>query len=78
VVANRDWLIVTVVYFASTGYGMYFPAILCDYNGMTAYICHRFILTTAFLVLEMYLTVVSKFFASTSPRHSTEQRQLQP
>jgi len=28
---------------------MYFPAILSNYNGMTAYICRRFIPTTAFL-----------------------------
>jgi len=31
-----------------TGYGM--QAILSNYNGMTAYICRRFIPTTAFLV----------------------------
>ena len=29
---------------------MHFPAILHNYNGMTAYICRRFISTTAFLV----------------------------
>jgi len=32
-------------------YDMNFPAILSNYNGMTAYICRRFIPTTAFLVL---------------------------
>jgi len=29
---------------------MHFPAILRNYNGMTTYICHWFIPTTAFLV----------------------------
>jgi len=29
---------------------MHFPAILSNYNGMVAYICRRFIPTTAFLV----------------------------
>jgi len=33
-----------------TGYDMHFPAILSNYNDMTAYICRRFIPTTAFLV----------------------------
>ena len=36
-----------------TGYGMHFPAILSNYNGMTAYICRRFIPTTAFLVMNI-------------------------
>jgi len=31
-------------------YAMYFSAILSNYNGMTAYICRRFLPTTAFLV----------------------------
>jgi len=33
-----------------TGYNMHFPAILSNYNSMTAYICRRFIPTTAFFV----------------------------
>jgi len=32
------------------GYGMHFPAVISNYNGMTAYICRRFIPTIAFLV----------------------------
>jgi len=45
---KRDWLIVTVI----QGYGMHFPPILSNCNGVTAYryICRLFILTTAFLV----------------------------
>jgi len=39
-----------------TGYGMHFPEILSNDNGMTAYICRRFISTTAFLVLYLSLT----------------------
>jgi len=39
-----------------TSYGMHFPAILSNYNGMTAYICRRFIPTTAFLVFYLFLT----------------------
>jgi len=35
---------------SSTGYDMHLPAILSNYNGMTAHICRRFIPTTAFLV----------------------------
>jgi len=31
---------------------MHFPAILSNYNGMTAYICRRFIPTTAFPVVN--------------------------
>ena len=31
--------------------GMHFPAILSNYNGMTAYICRRFVRTSAFLVV---------------------------
>jgi len=34
---------------------MHFLAILSNYNGMTAYICRRFIQTTAFLVILMLL-----------------------
>jgi len=34
-------------------YVMHFPAILSNYNDMTAYICHRFIPSTAFLVLVL-------------------------
>ena len=31
-----------------TGYGMHFSAVLSNYNAITAYICRRFIPTTAF------------------------------
>jgi len=33
-----------------TGYSIHFPEVLSNYDGMTAYICRRFIPTTAFLV----------------------------
>jgi len=33
-----------------TGDSVHFPAVLSNYNGMTAYICREFIPTTAFLV----------------------------
>ena len=40
-----------------TGYGMHFPAILSNYNGTIAYICRRFIPTTAFLVLTVFTNI---------------------
>jgi len=48
-VANTDGL-------SSTGY-MHFPVILSNYNGVTAYICRRFISTTAFLAGKYNCTV---------------------
>jgi len=36
-------------------YSMHFPAVLSNYNGMTAYICRRFIRTTAFLFVILYV-----------------------
>jgi len=34
---------------------MHIPAILSNYNDITAYICRRFIPTTAFLVLDTFV-----------------------
>ena len=44
-VSNRDWLFVAVLQATSC-----ILAILSSYNCLTAYICRRFILTTAFIV----------------------------
>jgi len=40
---------------------MHFPAVLSNYNGMTAYICRRFIPTTAFLVLIIIFLLSKRF-----------------
>jgi len=46
-VANRDWLTAR-----QTGCCVHFPVILSNYNGTTAYICRRFVPTTAFLIFQ--------------------------
>jgi len=50
-VANRDWIIVTVLQATACTVRH-----LSNYNGMTAYICRRFIPTTAFLVCRIKMT----------------------
>jgi len=52
---RKSWrVLVRTILTSSTStsplHAMHFPAILRSYNGMTAYICRRFIPTTAFVV----------------------------
>jgi len=42
------------------GYVVHFPAILSNYNGITAYICRRFIPTTAFPA-SISTSIISKY-----------------
>jgi len=53
-VSCQIWIESGLLWQSYSGYGMHFAAILSNYNGMTAYICRRFIPTTAFLVMNNF------------------------
>jgi len=57
-VANTDWLIVTVLYRLRHA----FSGILNNYKGVTPYIRRRFIPSTAFLVPFLLLCIFSIFY----------------